>query len=216
MNLMENHVLSININVNKYIMRDNSVSIAKAFAIVLMVLAHTWFWDIGEKWINMFHMPLFFFMAGYCFKEKYLTDFKAFAIKRWVGLYKPYVKWSLIFLALHNVFFFLNFYNDEYGTKGNVSQLYALTDFVKRAIKIVISMSGNDQLLGGYWFLKSLFVGSFISYFSIRYVKNSALRGGVFTFGNNNNFWIESFNTNFPCIGKRVFGRNDIYNGLYL
>ena len=46
-------------------MRDNSVSIAKAFAIMLMVLAHTWFMDIGNKWINMFHMPLFFFMAGY-------------------------------------------------------------------------------------------------------------------------------------------------------
>lgn len=30
-------------------MRDNSVSIAKAFAIMLMVLAHTWFLDIGNK-----------------------------------------------------------------------------------------------------------------------------------------------------------------------
>ena len=52
-------------------MRDNSVSIAKAFAIMLMVLAHTWFMDIGNKWINTFHMPLFFFMAGYCFKDIY-------------------------------------------------------------------------------------------------------------------------------------------------
>ena len=52
-------------------MRDNSVSIAKAFAIMLMVLAHTWFMDMGNKWINMFPMPLFFFMAGYCFKDIY-------------------------------------------------------------------------------------------------------------------------------------------------
>ena len=91
-------------------MRDNSVSIAKAFAIMLMVLAHTWFMDIGNKWINMFHMPLFFFMAGYCFKGKYLTDIKSFAIKRVTGLYKPFVKWSLVFLVLHNVFFYLNIY----------------------------------------------------------------------------------------------------------
>ena len=159
-------------------MRDNSVSIAKAFAIMLMVLAHTWFMDIGNKWINMFHMPLFFFMAGYCFKDKYLTDFKSFALKRVTGLYKPFVKWSIVFLVLHNVFFYLNLYNSDYGFRGNVSQLYSLTDFAKRAIMIVTSMSGNEQLLGGYWFLKSLFVGSLIAYFFIRYVKNSVIRGG--------------------------------------
>lgn len=160
-------------------MRDNSVSIAKAFAIMLMVLAHTWFLDIGNKWINMFHMPLFFFMAGYCFKDKYLTDFRTFARKRLSGLYKPFVKWSLVFLVLHNVFFHLNIYNGEYGFRGNVSQLYSLTDFAKRTLMIVTSMSGSDQLLGGYWFLKSLFVGSFIAYLSIRYVKNPAVRGGI-------------------------------------
>lgn len=158
-------------------MRDNSVSIAKAFAIMLMVLAHTWFLDIGNKWINMFHMPLFFFMAGYCFKDKYLTDFKSFAIKRVAGLYKPFVNWSIVFLVLHNVFFYLNIYNSDYGFRGNVSQLYSLTDFAKRAIMIVTSMSGSEQLLGGYWFLKSLFVGSIIAYFFIRYVKNSVIRG---------------------------------------
>lgn len=159
-------------------MRDNSVSIAKAFAIMLMVLAHTWFMDIGNKWINMFHMPLFFFMAGYCFKGKYLTDIKSFAIKRVTGLYKPFVKWSIVFLVLHNVFFYLNIYNSDYGFRGNVSQIYSLTDYAKRAIMIVTSMSGSEQLLGGYWFLKSLFVGSFIAYFFIRYVKNSIIRGG--------------------------------------
>lgn len=160
-------------------MRNNSVSIAKAFAIMLMVLAHTWFLDIGNKWINMFHMPLFFFMAGYCFKDKYLTDFKTFASKRVSGLYKPFVKWSLIFLVLHNVFFYLNIYNDEYGFRGKVSQLYSLTDFVKHAIMIVTSMSGSEQLLGGYWFLKSLFVGSFVACFFIKFIKNPVVRGGI-------------------------------------
>ena len=53
-------------------MKDNSVSIAKGIAIILMVLAHTRFSEYGNYWINMFHMPLFFFFAGYCFKDKYL------------------------------------------------------------------------------------------------------------------------------------------------
>ena len=99
-------------------------------------------------------------------------------VQRVTGLYKPFVKWSLVFLVLHNVFFYLNIYNSDYGFRGNVSQIYSLTDFAKHAIMIVTSMSGQDQLLGGYWFLKSLFVGSFIAYFFIRYVKNSVIRGG--------------------------------------
>lgn len=159
-------------------MRDNTISIAKAFAIILMVLAHTSFLDIGNKWINMFHMPLFFFFAGYCFKSKYLIDFKSFASKRISGLYKPFVKWSIVFLALHNLFFFLNIYNDEYGFKGEISHLYSVMDYIKRSIAIVTSMSGNEQLLGGYWFLKTLFVGSFIGYFFIRYVTIN-IGGGI-------------------------------------
>ena len=63
-------------------MKDDSVSIAKSFAIILMVLAHTFFWDFGDSWINMFHMPLFFFFAGYCFKEKYLQDTMGFIKRR--------------------------------------------------------------------------------------------------------------------------------------
>ena len=84
-------------------MKDNSVSIAKAIAILLMVLAHTQFSKYGSQWINMFHMPLFFFFAGYCFKDKYLETPSDFVIKRVKGLYKPFVKWSLIFLVLHNL-----------------------------------------------------------------------------------------------------------------
>ena len=87
-------------------MKDNSVSIAKGIAIILMVLAHTRFSEYGNYWINMFHMPLFFFFAGYCFKDKYLEIPSDFVIKRFKGLYKPFVKWGLIFLVLHNLFFY--------------------------------------------------------------------------------------------------------------
>lgn len=138
-------------------MKDNSVSIAKAIAIILMVLAHTCFSEYGNYWINMFHMPLFFFFAGYCFKDKYLTMPSNFVIKRVKGLYKPFVKWGLIFLVLHNLFFYLNIYNNEFGFRGNVSHLYTWHETFKKAIFIITRMSDTEQLLGGYWFLKSLF-----------------------------------------------------------
>ena len=152
-------------------MRDTSISISKGIAIMLMVLAHSRFSVWGNQYINMFHMPLFFFFAGYCFKEKYLHDARNFCFKRVKGLYKPYVKWSLLFLLFHNLFYHLNIYNDEYGFQGQVSSLYGLKDYMSRAIHIITSMSGNEQLLGGFWFLKSLFVGSLLAYVAIRVSK---------------------------------------------
>lgn len=54
-------------------MRDDGVTIAKAIGILLMVAAHAGAPDVASRFIVMFHMPLFFFMSGYCFKEKYLS-----------------------------------------------------------------------------------------------------------------------------------------------
>ena len=159
-------------------MRDDSISIAKGIAILLMVLAHTYFSQYGNQWINMFHMPLFFFFAGYCLKDKYLQTPNVFMQKRVVGLYKPFVKWGIVFLLLHNVFFYVNIYNGEYGFRGNVSQLYDWQEYASHLVHIVTRMSDNEQLLGGYWFLKSLFVGSIIGYAVIRNVKSRLFGGG--------------------------------------
>lgn len=145
-------------------MRDESISMTKGFAIILMVLVHARFSHYGDTYINMFHMPLFFFMSGYCFKESYLNNFRAYFWKRVKGAYWPFVKWGLLFLFLHNVFFYLNVYNGEYGFRGRVSHLYTIKDFLEHAITIVVSMSGSEQLLGGYWFLHSYFVAAIIAF----------------------------------------------------
>jgi fucose 4-O-acetylase-like acetyltransferase len=151
----------------------DSVSIAKAIAIILMVVAHTNFSVFGGKIINMFHMPLFFFFAGFCFKEHYLQDAKSFLVKRIKGLYLPYVKWSLIFLAFHNVFFRLNFYNNEYVFRGKISHEYELYDFFINAVHIITGMSGHERLLGAFWFLKTLLLASIIAFCAIKYIKKS-------------------------------------------
>ena len=145
-------------------MRDNSISMAKGIAILLMVLVHAQFSQYGKVYVNMFHMPLFFFMSGYCFKASYLDNFPGFLWKRVKGAYWPFVKWGLLFLLMHNVFYSLNIYNGEYGYRGGVSHLYSSTDFKQHAFDIVTSMSGSEQLLGGYWFLHSYFVAAIITF----------------------------------------------------
>lgn len=158
--------------------RDETVDIVKGLAIIFMVLGHTRFSQFGNTFINMFNMPLFFFCSGYCFKEKYLQDFKKFATKRVTGIYYPFVKWCLLFLLLHNVFFHLNLYNSEYGDHGMVSHLYSLKEFVTHGFYIVSRLSHFEQLLGGYWFLHTLFFASFIFYFTLRADKSKCILGG--------------------------------------
>jgi fucose 4-O-acetylase-like acetyltransferase len=143
--------------------KDNAVTISKGIAIILMVVGHSSCPDLLEKYIVLFHMPLFFFFSGYCFKTVYLQDSSRFIKKRIVKLWWPFVKWGLFFLILHNVFYELNIYNGLYGYRGNVSHLYSFPEFMKRGLLVIFSMRAYEQLLGGYWFLHDLFFASIVS-----------------------------------------------------
>lgn len=132
---------------------NSAISIAKGIGISLMVIGHAscplW---LGN-WIYSFHMPLFFLITGFLFKEKYLHAPKKFVINKFKGYYLPFVKWSLIFLLFHN---FLAFFN-IYGVS------YSLYDHLKKAFYI-ITLNGSEQLLGGYWFLIESLFASLIAF----------------------------------------------------
>jgi len=158
-------------------MKDRIVSMAKGLAIVLMVLGHTMFSHYGVKFIYMFHMPLFFFLSGYCFKASYLTDFKKYAFKRIKGAYVPYVKWGILFLLLHNVFYRLHVYDALFG-----DTLFGIHDYTVNALRIV-ALLHSEKMLGGYWFLQAYFVASFIFFAVVWLSKNKkkvmCLGGGI-------------------------------------
>ena len=139
------------------------VTYCKAIAIILMVLGHCCGSDIpyATQTIYMFHMPLFFFFS--CFKNKYLTNPKEFVIRRFKGLWWPFVKWSLIFMFLHNFFVKIGFYGNQCGAQSD-DGLYYRDEYIIRFLDIVFDMSGNEQLLGGYWFLNALLGGSLIAF----------------------------------------------------
>lgn len=146
-----------------------SISYLKAIAITLMVFCHSG--DniaIIDRFVYMFHMPLFFIVSGYCFKESYLSLPKTFLKRKLKGIYWPYLKWSLIFLLLHNVFCSLHIDGDPYGN----------IDIVKRFLHIVFQMREHDQLLGGYWFLCALFFGYIIFWISLKLSRNKPVSVG--------------------------------------
>lgn len=157
--------------------KNNTVTYVKAIGIVLMVFAHV----IAPQTeirsaIYAFHMPLFFLMSGYCFKERYLSDAKQFVLRKIKGIYVPFVAFSLVYLALHNVFCSWYFYEPDW--------LYGWKDFAWNAGRIVTRMSMNEGLLGTFWFLKELFWGSLIFYAVMRLLKGKIIPTmiGLFAF----------------------------------
>ena len=114
--------------------------------------------------IYLFHMPVFFIAAGYFFDKKYLSDPWSFCVKRFKGLYVPFVKWSLFFLVFHNLFFKIGLMNEQFGNwTGGVTHPYTWHQFCQRLVHIVFSMAGYDEFLAGaFWFFRALFVASIV------------------------------------------------------
>ncbi len=132
--------------------RNCALDIAKAICIILMVIGHSGCPDYLHRFIYMFHMPCFFFISGYLLNDKYLTNLKTGLWRKIKGSYFPFIKWSTIFLLLHNVFAYLHIYDASYSLK-------------EIAIKFVriLTMTGSEQLLGGFWFLISLCWASIVT-----------------------------------------------------
>ena len=149
-------------------MRDNAVTYAKGISIMLMVLGHACYSTYIEGWVNMFDIPCFFFLSGYCFKNKYLYDFTNFAFNKLKGIYLPFVKWTVVFILLHNFLYDLGVYNSEFGYYGIASVTYSSAAILEK-LKNTILLSGGERLLGGYWFLPCLLKGSFILYAIVKF-----------------------------------------------
>lgn len=149
--------------------KNNYLSTAKGIGIILMVMGHSGVPFNIDKFIYQFHMPLFFFCSGYFInviesRETLIIFYK----KKIKGIYLKFICWSILFLLLHNVFIKLNIYNN---TIPNWEEYpYNCQLFIKKAVKIIFSMNGHEQLLRSFWFLKQLLLASiFVStilYFS--------------------------------------------------
>ena len=131
--------------------RNNYISIAKAIGIILMVVGHSGCPVVIGNFIYLFHMPLFFVCSGYFFRE--IADKASllnFYKKRIKGLYLPYLKWSILFLLLHNVFHYFNI-------TGNI--IYQTHDYIRQFIRLV-TMTDYELLIRPFWFIKELLFAS--------------------------------------------------------
>ena len=150
------------------------ITIAKGIGILLVVLGHCANNNV-ESFLLLFHMPLFFFLSGYVFKDKYLDgNFSDYIKKKIKSLYIPYLVYEVIFLLLHNFFIDINFYNIAEKIYGKDIFYLNPKTFIIEFVKIVFC-AGREPIGGALWFLVVLFFVSIlyytISYFLKRFVK---------------------------------------------
>lgn len=127
---------------------NEQVSIAKGIGIILMVIGHSGCPIYLSQVIYSFHMVLFYFLSGYFFRDaKVVTNGRGFLIRKFRGLYWPYIKWSIVFIIFHNFFYWIGF-NEMPLSYGE------MWVNIKRSIR---GMWQGEHFLGAYWFLISLF-----------------------------------------------------------
>ena len=135
------------------------MNVAKALGICLIVIGHSFTEDSSStirSFVYLFHVPLFFMISGYFFKEDYLRTPGRLIFRRIKSLWVPFFSWSLLFILLHNLFFVLHIYSTEVTFRGS-SVLYNSSATTIKNISYLFLFRTSEQLLAGFWFISSLF-----------------------------------------------------------
>lgn len=110
--------------------------------------------DALNKFIYSFHMPLFFILSGYFYKEINSGEMLwKYVLKKIKKLWLPYVFYCIPFIALHNVLAPLGF---------DGGRLYDVSDYAKHFFGLLYFKGEPSGYFPAFWFLRTLFIASVI------------------------------------------------------
>lgn len=150
-------------------LRNDTITLMKALAIICMVAGHSYTDSPVESFVGLFHMPVFFFCSGYCFKEKYLKDFKSYTKRKIITMWWPTFKWIILFVLLHNLLLSIGILREKNGVDV-ASAAYGVKEMLKYFAQAVI-LHANDPIFAGIWFIKMLLISSVLGFIVIKYCK---------------------------------------------
>ena len=138
--------------------KENTViSIAKALCIILVVVGHSGCPKNVHTFLHLFHVPLFFFTSGYFFRHaETINELGNKLAKRFKRLYVPFWLYSLAFLLLNSLLIKIGFLSDSMQVSG-------LREYADKLLRLTLKMDTTSQLLGGFWFIRSLFIAAVIN-----------------------------------------------------
>lgn len=129
--------------------RNTTISVCKGIGIILMVIGHSGCPKPIHDFIYLFHMPLFFIITGFLFKDKYFEKPLIFLRKKWSALYKPFFIFNFTILGVCIISDIIT------GTELTYSH------YLNRLLKITL-FTGQYDILGSLWFLRTLFFSNII------------------------------------------------------
>lgn len=142
--------------------RSLSVDIAKGFSIIAIVLGHINFlYPVGplvntkDLFIYLWHVSVFFLLAGFFIKEEQLVQPKLWFKKKFSSLYLKILYFYVPAVLLHNALIKIGWYSLE--STGPVINTYSMMDFVKQTV-FAICLGGREPIVGAMWFVYVLFM----------------------------------------------------------
>lgn len=146
--------------------RINFIDIARAIAIIYIVIGHTLVHSSHchyiFKFLYSFHVVLFFILSGYTFTVK--ESFNRFVKNKFLRIMIPYFVWALLYLI---PYFILG--QNVGDTIGTTSSFNIVTQ-----LKNVMYGNGNMSALkqnSSLWFLPTLFTMQIMYYFLITVIR---------------------------------------------
>ena len=139
-----------------------SVDIAKGFSIIAIVLGHINFQypagqlvNTKDLFIYLWHVAVFFLLAGFFIKEEQLVQPKLWFKKKFSSLYLKILYFYIPAVLLHNVLIKIGWYSLE--STYPVINTYSMMDFAKQTV-LAICLGGREPIVGAMWFVYVLFM----------------------------------------------------------
>lgn len=144
--------------------RDTLIDLLKGIGITSIVIGHSsWIlpgcnFPIGP-FVYTYHLMIFFFVAGMSFKPRNdITPYMQIG-KRLGGVLPIYVKYSIVFILLHNFFLKIHILKSD-------TIVYRKLDIIKLIFEACI-FGTSEAMLSAFWFVSMFFIG--VSMFMLLY-----------------------------------------------
>ena len=143
--------------------QNSFFSIYKGIGIILIVIGHAALYTPIYYFVYLFHIAIFFFVAGYFFNDKYLETPLLFLKKKLIRYYVPWVIFGVVFVLLHNLL--LKYFIISYDFRNKVNFLpYNFWDIIEKIIGVLSFFKWREPLLAPLWFLFGMFSGLMVFY----------------------------------------------------
>lgn len=125
--------------------RNIAADVYKGIGVVLMLMGHIGFGEVFSHMIHAFHMPMFFWVSGFLYKETENLTFGNRIRKKAVSLLVPYFMFGLVNYIIWAMMIVWKGYQ------------WGLKDFLNPLVHLLTINTTKLPIAGALWFLTALF-----------------------------------------------------------